>query len=183
MRRMSWGESTARRCSLVRLEAGADHLQWQTAAIHEIAGAALAAVQPLAEVRGVTLEPRISPALMLRTDSAKLTKILSNMLANAVEHSAPGESVVINAALDATSLQIAVEDRGPGVPPELRGRIFERFVRGDVSRTADGHHGLGLPIARGLARLLGGDLYLDSDLAPGSRFVLRLSYASPAALE
>ena len=88
-----------------------------------------------------------------------------------------GESVDIEARTDGLVLEVSVSDRGLGIPTLMRGRIFDRFVRGDTARTAgDGHHGLGLPIAASLARMLGGEISFDERHQPGSRFILRLPW-------
>jgi len=163
--------------TLSRLDAGADEPVWEQVSLEEVLGAAATTVQPLATARGVTFQITPAPQAELRTDRGKLVKILSNLLCNAVEHSPAGEAVQLSVRpdVDTGGLEIAVADHGCGVPAELRGRIFDRFVRGDAARAGgDGHHGLGLPIAAGLARLLGGQLMLDERHKPGTRFVVRL---------
>lgn len=161
--------------TLARLDAQVDRPVWESVSLPDVVNAAVATVQPLADGRGVAIRSNLDGVNPVRSERAKLTKILSNLLANAVEHSPAGEAVVVTAGSNGTSIEIAVEDRGPGVAPELRAAIFERFTRGDDSRTTDGHHGLGLTIARGLARVLGGDVMLDGSYAGGSRFVLKLN--------
>lgn len=164
--------------ALARLDAGADQAASSDVSPEEVVHAAVATVQPLAAAREVTISVAPLPQVEWRSDRARLVKIVTNLLSNAVEHSPPGESVRIAVSAQVGALELVVEDRGPGVPPELRRRIFDRFVRGDAARAggggADGHHGLGLPIAAGLARLLGGELTLDERHQPGSRFVVRL---------
>ena len=68
---------------------------------------------------------------------------------------------------------VVVSDTGPGIPPELRERIFDEFARLEESGAIRGH-GLGLAIARRIARLLGGDLVVEESPLPGATFVLRL---------
>lgn len=77
---------------------------------------------------------------------------------------------------DAAGVVWTVRDHGPGVPPALRERIFAPFDRGAVAASSNEVPGvgLGLALARGLARDLGGDLVLAADSWPGARFVLRL---------
>ncbi|MFO0840736.1 MAG: HAMP domain-containing sensor histidine kinase [Phycisphaerae bacterium] len=184
--------------TLSRLDAGVDQPLLSPVPLAEALDAAVTSIQPLAAAREVTIR-RDRPAetrdvvlrrnqtlsaswsqadldpLVLHTDRAKLVKILSNLLSNAVEHSPQGGVVTLSSQIDGDALLLCVVDQGPGVPAELRGRIFDRFVRADTARGAeDGHHGLGLPIAAGLARLLGGEVSLDAAHVGGSRFVVRL---------
>lgn len=113
--------------------------------------------------------------LELRTDPPRLVKILSNLFNNVIEHSPLGAMVGLTVERNESTLLIVVTDTGPGVPPDLRDRIFDRFFRGDdVRASEEGHCGLGLPIAAGLARLLAGTIRLDATYAPGARFILRL---------
>ncbi len=161
--------------TLSRLEAGVDRPGFQRVQLDEVVIAAAATVQPLATSRNVRLAASGTDGMELRTDPPRLVKILSNLFSNAIEHSPSGSTIGLSVERNRASLFIAVTDAGPGVPPHLRDRIFDRFVRGDDARTrADGHCGLGLPIAEGLARLLGGTIRLDEAYTPGSRFVVRL---------
>jgi signal transduction histidine kinase len=159
--------------TLSRLEAGVDQPVLADTPLEEVFAAALATVQPLAATRDVTLQSEPARGMILLTDRVRLTKILTNLLGNAVEHSPPGKPVVLSCRTQNETLELTVTDQGAGVPPAMRQRIFDRFVRGDDARTReDGHHGLGLPIAAGLARSLGGEVTLDEVRELGSRFVV-----------
>lgn len=161
--------------TLSRLDADVDRPVLASVSLEKIFDVAIATVQPIAAARQVSIETEACPRTELCTDRGKLTKILSNLLGNAIEHSPAAHSVQIAARIDDGMLELSVADRGPGVPAEMRVRIFDRFVRADDARTSgDGHHGLGLPIAAGLARLLDGEITLDERHEPGSRFVVRL---------
>jgi len=111
----------------------------------------------------VTIEA--PPDLAAVVDRLVLERVVSNLLTNAVRYGAP--PFVVTAERRGTHLRVAVSDRGPGVPEELRPRLFERFARGDDANGT----GLGLAIARTYARAHGGDIVYDVD-AGGSRFVL-----------
>jgi two-component system sensor histidine kinase MtrB len=91
--------------------------------------------------------------IMIETDPRRLERILANLLGNAREH-APGALVVVRLRANADWVTITVADRGPGVPADRLGRIFDRFFMADPSRR--GGSGLGLAIAREHAELLGG---------------------------
>lgn len=107
------------------------------------------------------------PQLSATVDPARLRVVLRNLLANALQHgSAP---ISISAIKAGQTVTVSVTDAGAGVPPELRERVFDRFVRGDQSRH-DASSGLGLAIAVENARLIGGDLTLQPD---GRTFTLR----------
>lgn len=111
-------------------------------------------------------------------DEAALRQILTNLLANARVHTPAGTRVTVSLsrapqgvepAKDAPAssmVRIRVADDGPGIPAEIRDRVFDRFVRGDSSRTRDGHgsSGLGMSIVESLARAMGGSVRLaDAD--------------------
>jgi len=102
-----------------------------------------------------------------------LRRALTNLLDNAGTATPPGGVVDVRASVDAGRVIVAVSDSGPGVPESERARIFDRFVRGDDARSSDGS-GLGLPIARTIARRLGGDVVLAPSGPGGDRFDLWL---------
>lgn len=160
--------------TLARLDAQIDEPRWESVSIPGAFSSVVAAVQPMAAARGVRIRAEPGHAQSVRADRQMLETILRNLLHNAVEHGPANEEVRLTADALADGLYICVEDRGPGIPRERRERLFDRFVRGDESRAAGGHHGLGLPIARGLARLMHGDVYFDESAA-GTRVVVRLS--------
>lgn len=162
--------------TLARLDAGAEEPQLVRVRIADVIRDATEMVRPAAVARGVRIEYNADSDVHVRSDPGKLVKILTNLLSNAVHHSPAEGSVCIQAAIEPNHLVITVRDSGPGVPPALRESIFDRFVRGDAARTHDeNHHGLGLPIARGLARLVGGDVELAIREGPGAEFRVRLA--------
>lgn len=161
--------------ALSRLDAGVDEVRLQRVPLEAIVEDAVATVQPMAAARGVALRCEDCRGVELESDRAKVTKILANLLSNAIEHGQDGKLVEVGFAWTPDRLECSIADRGRGIEPPLRARIFDRFVRGDAARSGEyGHHGLGLPIAAGLARLLGGDIRLDETHNPGARFVVSL---------
>jgi signal transduction histidine kinase len=107
---------------------------------------------------------------MIEADRALLDRVLLNLLENALRHGSSGGRVELSAEPSAGGIRIALEDAGPGIAPEDRERVFERFERLDRTRPGSGG-GLGLALARAVARLLGGDLVLEPSRLGGARFV------------
>ncbi len=114
---------------------------------------------------------RVSP-VEVRASSDQLARVVSNLLENAARHAR--ERITLELAASGDGATLAVADDGPGVPPEERERIFERFARSDSSRSRDtGGAGLGLAIAREIVEAHGGRITLEPSAA-GARFVVRL---------
>ncbi len=154
-----------------RLERGGLKLELQPVRVGELLGALLASSAGVLETSRVELDlPAELPAV--EADPSRLERILANLIANALKHSEPGSPVRVGATALSSELRIAVTDRGPGIQPEDLPHIFERFYRGRAAR-ADGL-GLGLHIARLLARAHGGDVSAESRAGVGSTFALSL---------
>jgi two-component system, OmpR family, sensor histidine kinase MtrB len=114
--------------------------------------------------------------VVIETDPRRLERIVGNLLDNAREH-APGALVVVRLQTTVDEVRIAVLDRGPGVPPDRLGRIFERFYMADPSRR--GGSGLGLAIAAEHAALLGGRLRARNRNDGGLEIELNLPVTQP----
>ncbi|WP_371786419.1 sensor histidine kinase [Streptosporangium subroseum] len=121
--------------------------------------------------------------VMVTGDSARLQQVLANLLTNARVHTPEGTSVTISVTASAGQATLRVTDTGPGIPAELMAHIFERFARGDNSRSrAAGSTGLGLSIVHAVIGAQGGSVEADS--VPGrTRFTVRLplSPSGPAS--
>ena len=119
----------------------------------------------------------------LRTDERKLSQILRNFISNAIKYTSRGEIRVSAALQSPREVIISVADTGIGIAPEDQERVFEEFTQIDspLQRKAKGP-GLGLPLARKLAELLGGRVSLRSEPGIGSTFsvVLPLDYRGPS---
>ncbi len=108
-------------------------------------------------------------------DPGRVEQILGNLLSNALRHTPEGGSIALHLACAPQEAHIQVRDSGPGIPPEDLEHIFERFYRADKSRSrTEGGTGLGLTIARQLARAHGGDLRAGNHPAGGAVFTLTL---------
>jgi len=96
-------------------------------------------------------------------DAARLHQVLANLLANARTHTPPGTPVTTSLSVHNGHVELGVVDEGPGIPPELLPEVFERFARGDSSRSrAAGSTGLGLAIVAAVVDAHGGHVRVDS---------------------
>lgn len=110
---------------------------------------------------------------IIHADPERVRQILVNLLGNAVKFTPPGGAVSVRTRVKRREVVIEVEDTGRGIPERERERIFEPFVRLEEDRNVAGS-GLGLAISREMAREMGGDLSVESELGVGSCFTLRL---------
>jgi len=137
---------------------------------------------PAAE-RGLTVDVQTAPDLTawIRTDPTRLSQILGNLVSNAVKFTESG-GITIRANRDGGRLQFQVIDTGRGISEASQQHIFDAFRQADGTTTRQfGGTGLGLAISQRLARLLGGDLTVESTLGQGSTFTLSLPYEPCAA--
>ena len=124
--------------------------------------------------KGAELTADVSGPCEAVCDAQLVESALSNLVVNAIRHSG-SKAICVSLASDGGRACIAVEDRGVGIPPDQRERVFERFHRVDAARSAEtGGAGLGLAIVRRIARLHGGDVTLSPVEPSGCRFVLSL---------
>ena len=115
-------------------------------------------------------------------DEARLRQVLVNLLANARVHTPAGTRVVTRLEQRGGSLVLTVADDGPGIDPEVRERLFERFARGDSSRERrTGSTGLGMSIALAIVASHGGSLTVDSVREPGEGHGTTFTVTLPTA--
>jgi len=169
---------------LSRLAGGALAVAPEINAAEDLVGAALQRASGAlgGRVVAVSLDPA-EPLLLGRFDFVHALRVLVNLLENAHKYSPPGTAVEVAARRAGDGLELAVADRGPGVPPAERERIFEPFYRPAGSSPDVGGAGLGLSIARRLAEAQGGTLRYEAREGGGSRFVLRVPAADVAELD
>ncbi len=165
---------------LTRLDAGKVRPVWQDVDVATPVQRAMASVEPAAEAKQVRLLTEYSNgAATLRTDPVRLEQILVNLLSNAVRHSPDGETVAVRVEQGSSEVWFRVVDHGPGVPPELRAGIFEPFERFDPHSGLG--TGLGLPVSRRLAEVMGGRLAVEKTVGTGATFTLVLPRLPPDA--
>ena len=129
---------------------------------------------------GITLEMAVPAGLPpAHGDGSTIKQSLINLLDNAAKYAPGSGALSVSARADGKTLRLLVADRGPGIPADIRGRVFEPFVQGGRTLTNKSPGvGLGLSIARGLLRQTGGDLVLLDSAGPGASFEIRLPVAA-----
>ncbi|MEN6371836.1 MAG: ATP-binding protein [Armatimonadota bacterium] len=111
---------------------------------------------------------------MVNVDFTQMSRAVENLLTNALTYSPKDSTVRMNASVDETSIRIWVEDQGPGIPPEERDKIFEKFYRGESSSRYTSGTGLGLAVTREIAKFHGGRVWVEDVVPHGARFVISL---------
>jgi signal transduction histidine kinase len=161
---------------LQKIETGAMPFQLQPLEIGAVLEQAIEANQAYANRLGVAFVLRGSPrGARVQADADRLVQVLTNLLSNAAKYSPPGETVTVSASRRGKWIQVAVTDRGPGIPEEFRDRIFQKFAQADPSRGGEkGGTGLGLSITKAIVERLGGSIVYESDPATGTTFTFQL---------
>lgn len=151
--------------------AGPDH-DWQLD---------LAVLEPPADATPEEAEDFLPEPPLVIGDEARLRQVVVNLLANARVHTPAGSHVTTTLAREGDTLIVRIHDDGPGIAPDVRDRLFERFARGDSSRERrTGSTGLGMSIALAIVQSHGGSIDVDSSTAPedhGTTFSVRLPAA------
>ena len=173
---------------LAKIEAGAFEVSPETVSLARLAESLSASFGTTAQQKGLALVTRIDPGTpeTIETDPQRLGQILKNLLSNALKFTATGEVSLEVHAVPGDRLVFAVRDTGIGIPPDQQGFIFDAFRQADGSTHRKyGGTGLGLSISRDLARLLGGDISIESRPGEGSVFSLELpqAYAPVEAID
>jgi two-component system OmpR family sensor kinase len=160
---------------LARIDARQDAEPARPIAVGEIVEAAVSAVTPEAERRGIPIVVEHPPEVLVNAAPIAAKVALANILDNAVKFSPPGGDVRVAVTEGRAAAVIAVSDAGPGVAAEDLPRLFQRFYRGKASRAADAPGvGLGLAIARALVERQGGRLSVEASAGKGATFTMHL---------
>jgi signal transduction histidine kinase len=168
--------------SLSRIEAGAEKVDLEPVDIRALVTDTAALIAPSATQKHLMLNVTSrDDALICVTDAYKVTQILLNLMANALKFTSEG-GIEIGMRRSGDFATITVRDSGIGIDADDLDRIFDAFVQVNATATrAHGGTGLGLAVSRHLARLLGGDLQVESTLGTGSCFTLSLPLAQVEA--
>ncbi len=157
-----------------RIQAGAVAPRTRPVGLEEVVPAALAGLGERGDKVEVDVPESLPP---VETDPALLERVVANLVDNAVAHSPEGSPVRVEAGEVGSKVMIRVIDRGPGIPPAERERIFQPFQRlGDSSSHGAGV-GLGLAVARGFTHAMGGDLVVDDTPGGGTTMTIELEVA------
>ena len=155
---------------LSRIESGRWRPAPEEVPVAEASAEATAAVQSVAATKGVTLDIAPAPdAAILHADPTAVRQVVSNLVENAVRHTAAGGRVAVTTRRSDDGIWLSVRDTGIGIAPEHLPRVFERFYRVDPGRSREaGGTGLGLAIVRHLVEAHGGRIHAESEVGRGT---------------
>jgi signal transduction histidine kinase len=132
--------------------------------------------QGMAAAKNITLRlelPKVS-LHKISCDRERIEQLLAILIDNAIRHTPEGGCIVLGVTIKRRQARFTVADNGPGIPDSQKPHVFERFYRGDSSRQAKDHYGLGLSIAREIADLHKGKLTVEDALEGGCLFTLSI---------
>lgn len=158
---------------LARIDAGALTLELHRLPVAPVVSSSLRGVEAEARSRHVTLAAEVEDDVTARFAPEKVERVLMNLLTNALRHTPSDGVVAVRVEPHAGEVRVAVEDTGEGLDAEAQERMFERFWRGDQSRSSRGA-GLGLAIARGLVEAHGGRIWAEDREGGGARVCFTL---------
>jgi two-component system, NtrC family, sensor histidine kinase KinB len=128
-----------------------------------------------AQERHVSLETRVEGSPVISADRVKLSWVISNLVGNALRYTPKAGKIVVAAyAKDDQLVTLEVSDTGPGIPPEIRDHVFERFAQYRTPGHEAGAAGLGLSIVKDIVEVHGGRISIESNNGSGTRFVVQL---------
>jgi heavy metal sensor kinase len=162
--------------TLARADAGNYPVHRHPMYLDEVVDEVVRAARVLAAARRVTVDASTVPSLSYTGDEDLIRRLLTNLVDNAIRHAPDDGRVGVELSTTGSGYEITVTDTGPGIPAEARPRIFERFYRSDQARTYDGGAGLGLALARWIAREHGGDVVLAESSGDGTTFTVTLPW-------
>jgi two-component system, OmpR family, sensor kinase len=164
--------------TLAHADAGQYPLESTDFYLDELASECCRSVRTLASAKQITVGCETQGELPIHADETLVRRMLLNLLDNAIKYTARGGSMCVRCAGGNGQYSLSVEDSGPGIPPDLQPRIFERFFRADKARSRaesdGGGAGLGLAIASWIAQIHGGKLELTHSTPEGSLFTVYL---------
>jgi signal transduction histidine kinase len=157
---------------LTQLDAGSIERETKRARLDEVVRSAIATVEPHVASKSLTLEADLGASADVPC-SPWITRVLQNLLMNAVRHTPADGTVRLAAERKGDVLELSVEDTGDGIRSDELERIFEPFYRADPARSGPGS-GLGLALAKRIVEALGGRISADAQIATGARFAVVL---------
>jgi len=161
---------------LVQIDAGTLTLELERTRVADLVASTLRTLGPEAATRRVRLESSVDPEAVTVVAADKMTRALTNVVANAVRHARADGCVLVHVDARPDAVTIHVEDDGDGLPSDAPARMFDRFWRADRARSGSGA-GLGLAIARGVVEAHGGRIWAENRAEGGAR----VSFTLPTA--
>ena len=166
---------------MARLQAGRVELRQDWQSVEELIGSALQSLE--AALAGRAIEVALPPDLpLVRCDGALIERVFVNLLENAAKHTPAGTPIRVAGAAANGVIDIAVEDRGPGLPPGREVAVFDKFTRGEPESIVPGI-GLGLAICRTIIEAHGGSIRAENRAGGGARFVFTLPAGTQPTVE
>jgi len=163
---------------LARIDAGALTLELSDAPLEQVVADCVRGFEAQARSQRVRLEAKVAGSLpAARCAPEKVERVLFNLLTNALRYTPSDGSIAVLVTAGEETIEVAVEDTGTGLEPAAERRMFERFWRGDPSRSIDGA-GLGLAIAQGLVEAQGGRIWAENRPGGGARVAFALPLAA-----
>lgn len=161
---------------MAQIEAGGLHLDRQPNALSDLISDTLESFAVPAKEKGVVLSGSADPAVdPVALDAGLISRVLTNLVGNAVRHTPPGGTVAVTARRMDGQVRVDVFDSGPGIPAESLAQVFEQFYRAEQSRNrSTGGSGLGLAIAKAIVEAHGGTIAAENRSAGGARFYFLL---------
>ncbi len=160
---------------LAQVESGRLALSPEPLRLHELVDEAAMLTDPMARPRGLRLQRRVAPELVVLADRMRLKQVLLNLLSNAAKYGRPGSQVLLEAAASGPGrVRLTVSDQGPGIAPELLDQLFKPFSRLGAERGTVEGAGIGLALSRQLMELMGGRIGVDSRPGEGADFWIEL---------
>jgi two-component system phosphate regulon sensor histidine kinase PhoR len=162
--------------TISRLESGGTAMNLQPVDLHAVVGRVLDDLKSKTAEKQVTVENQMPAGLWARADAERLHQVFSNLIENAIKYGRQSGKVTVGAQETADSqVEAWVRDDGPGIPPEARERVFERFYRVDRARSREtGGTGLGLAIVKHIVQAHGGEVWVKSEQGGGATFFFTL---------
>jgi signal transduction histidine kinase/CheY-like chemotaxis protein len=156
---------------LSKVEAGRMELEYSTFPLRRVLDSTAAMLRERAAGHGIELRVEVDPDVgEVYADELRLKQVVLNLVTNAVKFTGDGGSVALRATRSGAEVRITVTDTGRGIPREDRERIFESFQQGGRGPSHEEGTGLGLTLSRRIVELLGGRMWLESEVGVGSTF-------------